>query len=73
VKAQQIQWGAIHAAGILFDRLIKRPDWIDNLKNALVDPQIGLSFLAKELNDFEGQYYIDHVQCMFILLQIFFS
>ncbi|XP_060598873.1 uncharacterized protein LOC132752552, partial [Ruditapes philippinarum] len=54
VKAQHTQYGAIHAAGILFDRVIKRPDWIDNLTSALRHPQIGLDFLAESMTRFEG-------------------
>ena len=59
VKAQQIQNGPMHAAGILFERVIKRPDWLDDLTKALRDPEIGLTFLAEKLHKFEGQYTVE--------------
>ena len=59
MKAQQIQNGAMHAASILFDRVIKRPDWLDDLTKALRNPEIGLTFLAEKLHEFEGQYTVE--------------
>ncbi|XP_053374559.1 uncharacterized protein LOC123532121 [Mercenaria mercenaria] len=53
VKAQQTQYGATHAASVLFDHLIRRPEWIEDLNRALREPGIGLGFLADKLENFE--------------------
>ena len=49
VKAKETNCGPTLAADELFDLIIRRPNWIEDLSRALRDPEVKLDFLADDI------------------------